>query len=118
MGPISKGSRRIWYVLGVLILGVLTLEVGARVLGGPAGARSLYREMSQEFAQLRQLRQDLRTCGEAGREVLRVFSVLGAALRDGHGQRQRLLLVAADAGERPGGSRRPDRLDLRRLDPA
>jgi hypothetical protein len=49
----SKGCRRLWNVLGVLVLGVVTLEVGARTLGGPAGGRSMYREMSREFEQLR-----------------------------------------------------------------
>jgi hypothetical protein len=69
----SKGSRRVWYVVGVLVLGVVILEVGARVLGGPAGGRSIYREMSREFEQLRQLRQDLRSCGEAGAKYYEYF---------------------------------------------
>ena len=43
------------------------------MLRGPAGGCSLYREMSQEFAQLRQLRQDLRTCGEAGAKYYEYF---------------------------------------------
>jgi len=49
----SRRSRRFRYVLGVLVLGVLTLEVGTRVLVGPKGERSMYREMSQDFEQLR-----------------------------------------------------------------
>jgi hypothetical protein len=69
----SKGCRRLWYVLGVLVLGVVTLEVEGRALGGPAGGRSMYREMSREFEQLRQLRQDLRTCGEAGTKYHEYF---------------------------------------------
>jgi hypothetical protein len=69
----GKGSRRLWYVLGVLVLGVATLEVGARVLGAPKAERSMYRENSREFEQFRQLRQDVRTCGEADTRYYEYF---------------------------------------------
>ncbi len=69
----GKGSRRFWYVLGILALGVVTLEVGTGVLGGPKSGRSMYREMSRDFQQLKQLRQDLRTCGEPGTKYYEYF---------------------------------------------
>ena len=62
----GKAGRRSLYVVGVLVLGVLTLEVGTGVLGGPKAGRSPYREISRDFEQLRELRADLRACRQAG----------------------------------------------------
>jgi hypothetical protein len=69
----GKGSIRFFYVLGVLVLGVATLEVGAGLLGGPKEERSKYREISRDFEQLRQLRQDARACGAAGTRYYEYF---------------------------------------------
>jgi hypothetical protein len=60
-------------VLGVLVVGVVTLEAGTRVLGGPREGRTMYREISRDFAQLQQLRQDVRACLEAGTKYYEYF---------------------------------------------
>jgi hypothetical protein len=62
----AKAGRLFLYALGVLALGAVTLEVGARLLGGPKGGRSVYREISRDFEQLGQLRRDLGKCERAG----------------------------------------------------
>jgi hypothetical protein len=68
----SKGSRRSWYVLGILVLGVATLEIGTRLLGGPKDERSIYGEIS-DSEQLAQLQEDVRGCGEAGTKYYEYF---------------------------------------------
>jgi hypothetical protein len=52
---------------------VATLEVGTRVLGAPKGERSMYRENGREFEQFKQLRQDVRACGDAGARYYECF---------------------------------------------
>jgi hypothetical protein len=69
----AKAGRCFLYVVGILVLAMGTLEVGTRLLGGPRGERSMYRENSRGFEQLQQLRRDLRTCGEAGRKYYEYF---------------------------------------------
>jgi hypothetical protein len=69
----AKAGRCFLYVVGILVLAMGTLEIGTRLLGGPRGERSMYRENSRGFEQLQQLRRDLRTCGEAGRKYYEYF---------------------------------------------
>jgi hypothetical protein len=50
----GQGSKRFFYVAGVLVLAAATLELGTRLLGEPRGEPSISRETSQgsdEFGQ-------------------------------------------------------------------
>ena len=69
----GKGSRRLLYVVGILVLCVATLNIGTHLLGAPKSERSMYRELSQGFEQLQELRQDVRTCGESGARYYEYF---------------------------------------------
>jgi hypothetical protein len=69
----GKAGRLSLWVLGVLALGAVTLEAGTRLLGGPKGERSIYREISRDFEQLRQLRRDVSTCGRSGTRYYEYF---------------------------------------------
>ena len=78
----GKAGRLSLWVLGVLALGALTLEVGTRLLGGPKGGRSIYREISRDFEQLKQFAARPEHVRQNRHQVLRVLSVLGAAVPD------------------------------------
>ena len=69
----GKAGRRFLGILGMLVLGVMVLEVGTRLVGGPKGGRSIYREISRDFAELKQLRRDASRCGEAGTRYYEYF---------------------------------------------
>ena len=84
----------------------------------PQSEDSDSRATSQGSDEFEQFSRDVSECAGLGVKYYEYFLFSGGAVRDGHGQRQRLLLVAAHAGQPAGGSRRPDRLDLRRLDHA
>jgi hypothetical protein len=69
----GKAGRFSLCVLGVLALGAVTLETGTRLLGSPKGGRSVYREISRDFEQLKQLRRDLSTCDRSSARYYEYF---------------------------------------------
>jgi hypothetical protein len=68
-----KAGRRTIYAIAIVALGIVTLEVGTRLLGAPMRQAYPYLEMSRDFEQLEQLIGDREECGRNGAKYYEYF---------------------------------------------
>jgi hypothetical protein len=69
----GQGSKRFFYVAGVLVLAAATLELGTRLLGEPRGEPSISRETSQGSDEFGQFRRDVSQCVDVGVKYYEYF---------------------------------------------